>query len=96
MVFQIGDRVEAVVDHPDDNECLICGDQGTVRDIDSNIGVEWDKFCYGHNLRGNAQDGHGWWVRPSDIRLSLEEQLEDFPEFSADDIFNLFFEEESK
>ena len=41
--YQIGDRVEAIVNNPDESDYIMVGDTGTVCDIDGDhVGVDWD------------------------------------------------------
>lgn len=69
-MFEIGDRVCSIVDHPDDNQYIVIGSKGTVVYIDYNlIFVEWDDNVYGHTCDGRAKDGHGWNVEQFQIEL---------------------------
>jgi len=84
--FHIGDRVVAVVDHPDNNECIVCGSTGTVRSIDepreSVIGVEWDMDVNGHGLsdeygEDRCKYGYGWNVESDDIEVCTPDNDEE-------------------
>lgn len=70
MIFKIGDRVEALVDHICGNRILMCGDTGTVVRINPNdVGVQWDKVINGHSCWGSCIHGYGWFVSPNDIDI---------------------------
>lgn len=74
-MFNVGDRVECIVDHPDDNKLLLAGYFGTVCVLDSGphcVGVCWDEEIGGHSCWGACEYGHGWWMRPSEIELYQE------------------------
>ena len=60
----IGMRVVAcVTDYP-----IRRGDTGEICAVDGpTIGVRWDKDIGFHDCSGHCDDGHGWWVLPSDI-----------------------------
>ena len=69
-MFEIGDRVRSIVDHPDNHQYIVIGSKGTVVYIDYNlIFVEWDDYVDGHTCDGKATDGHGWNVEQSQIEL---------------------------
>lgn len=71
MRFKVGDRVEAIVDHPSRSAYIYAGDSGTVREVYDSIdaGVEWDnKFPDGHSCSGHCKEGYGWYVRQREIR----------------------------
>lgn len=43
---------------------------GTVRVVGGdNVGIEFDKNMYGHNLSGRCKDGYGWFVYYKHIEL---------------------------
>lgn len=70
MIFKIGDRVEALVDHICGNSILMRGDTGTVVRINPNdVGVQWDKAINGHSCCGSCIYGYGWFVGPNDIDI---------------------------
>lgn len=64
--FKVGDRVELVMDSGHLEE----GGMGTIEVIeDPSIGVTWDKYSiYNHNLGRRCKEGHGFWVRPKDVK----------------------------
>ena len=68
-MFNAGDRVVCIVDHPDDNETLIAGYLGTVcRMLSSKpIGVRWDEDIDGHDCGGCCECGYGWFVGINEI-----------------------------
>lgn len=75
--FDVGDRVELLVDHPDGNDDLICGCCGTVTEdtgydeAKSNwVSVCWDiEVAGGHDTGWPdlCPEGHGWNVERSDL-----------------------------
>ena len=84
-VFEMGDRVECIVDHPDDNEYLVIGSIGTVceeseDDVDDPfISVCWDEDIGGHDCDGSCEDGYGWRVFASQLALYQECDDKPFP-----------------
>lgn len=69
-MFQIGDRVCSIVNHPDNNECIVVGSAGTIVDIDGIvICVEWDEYVNGHSCDGSAKYGYGWNLEQHQIEL---------------------------
>lgn len=99
MTFQVGDRVEALCDHPQRNDYIRCGWTGTVVKVDDGyppIGVRWDDGspAYGletgngrlHDCHGECEDGYGWFVSTEEIRIIEEFIVEDF-DVTNDDIF---------
>lgn len=77
VVFNIGDRVMCIVDHPYDNEILVSGMCGTVVCADDyTIRVDWDDNIGGHSCGGKARRGHGWDMSPSKIVFADEEEFE--------------------
>ena len=74
MPFQIGDRVETVVDHPEGNPDIMVGMQGTVCELNTLeairfIGVMWDMPVKGgHTCDHNCPNGYGWRVWPDRIK----------------------------
>ena len=72
-MYEIGQRVELVIDHPDNNYSLVRGDTGTVVKVygdgaTQSIGVQWDKYVNGHDWASDTcLEGHGWWVFCTDI-----------------------------
>ena len=71
MPFYIGDRVEAVVDHPESNPSIRRGSTGTVCNVSGYvIGVRWDEPPErGHSCRNHCENGYGWEVYGRHIRL---------------------------
>lgn len=69
--FQVGDRVVAVIDFPQDNCSIQNGEDGVVCDIDEDgmIGVDWEFDVIGHSCSGHCKKGYGWYVYPSEIKL---------------------------
>lgn len=76
--FQLGDRVEAIVDHPSRNNYIGIGDAGTVCDLPplvNRVGVKWDNaFPNGHVCSGHCKDGYGWYVGVEEVMLHDEMQ----------------------
>ena len=70
MYFQVGDRIQAAIDHPDGNKVILCGDCGTVLvNFDGRLKVQWDKDVGGHTCGGRCENGHGWNVNEGDVML---------------------------
>lgn len=88
--FEIDDRVECILDHPDDNNDIVSGCIGTICQLDDGrIGVCWDKrVARGHDCDGNCTDGHGWYVECEYIRVI------ETGDFEVDEeMLNAFFSE---
>lgn len=90
-MFAIGDRVECIVNHPDNNDYIVVGSIGTVCEIcdddDDAIGVCWDDMGdSGHDCGGNCKSGHGWRVYPNQIILYQE--CDDTPYEFDEQLFN--------
>lgn len=79
MKFEVGDRVEAILDHIEGNETLLRGDTGTVVRVweDGNtVGVCWDfPVKGGHECGGYCERGYGWNVHTKDLKKSSQEML---------------------
>lgn len=90
--YQVGDRVELLVNNPENNSALVAGDLGTVCYVSKSgtrLGVSWDKEC-GHNCEGNCEDPHGWYVY-DDVVVPFDEGIDgDMDVFSDEDIRSLF------
>ena len=78
--FEIGDRVELIIEAPDGNSKLFVGSCGTVvcvvEDTPWNVGVEWDHNIGGHSLGGRCRSEHGWRVKETMIRHCQVEEFE--------------------
>ena len=87
-MFQIGDRVRLIKDHPDGNGSLHVGDTGTVCDQsgDGRPGVEWDVYFGGHDCFGNCRDGYGWYVYENQLEFAPIEEESDVE--TEDDAFS--------
>ena len=84
-MFRVGNRIRAIVDHPEGNHHIHEGDTGVVLASNSNYTkVRWDHDVHGHDCDGLCEDGYGWNVYNSTIELDREETLvfmeEDFSE----------------
>ena len=95
VMFEVGDRVECLVDHPDNNIDIVVGSLGTVcetrEEMELSIGVCWDnKIEDGHDCGGNCATGYGWRVHPSQIGLYQESNDDPF-EFDEHSLQNLLF-----
>ena len=99
-LYNIGDTVRAIRDHPDGNEDIVCGLTGVVaavRDDDEDmrcVGVCWDEdISGGHKLRckgvNSIDVSRGWWCLQKEIERIYETELE-APDLSDDDFMNLF------
>lgn len=74
--IEVGDLVEAIVDHPDRNKTILSGDRGVVCYVGVNnirIGVEWESEVGGHTCNGRCRGGRGWYVNHSDIAIVEKE-----------------------
>lgn len=72
--FNVGDRVVAITDCPNDGRYILRGYLGSVCDVhhDSGgytFGVDWDDLIGGHRCNGNCPSGHGWYVHGDEIEL---------------------------
>ena len=95
-VFNIGDKVECVLDSPGGNEDIAIGMQGVICKIFNSspcIGVRWDEEVFrGHDCQGTCAYGYGWFVKACDIK-----HIDDGDEFDADTTeFDKLFESFSK
>lgn len=82
-MFEVGDRVECIVDNPAENEHIFVGSLGTVCITGSrSVGVCWDEYVEGHTCHRTCEDDHGWFVDPSEIVLH---QCRDDEPFCFDD-----------
>lgn len=90
--FEIGDRVECILDYPDDNGDITVGCTGTIccfSDDDNSVGVCWDeKVSGGHDCCDNCEYGHGWYVNPKYICIVETEDFE-----VDEEMLNAFFSE---
>lgn len=80
MKFEVGDRVEAIVDHIADNETLLKGDAGTIVRVweggGNTVSVCWDfPIKSGHDCGGYCERGYGWNVHTGDLKKSSQEML---------------------
>ena len=81
--YQVGDRVRCIKNHPDGNENIVIGYEGTVVGFSNggyrDIGVEWDgQVTGGHNFGSLISSYRGWYV--------TGEEIEPIPDFSPDDV----------
>ena len=85
--FQIGDRVEAIVDFPADNTKIKRAMRGTICDFADGcnppIGIRWDEHINGHHCNGHCEYGYGWYV--FDYEICLCEETEDNLMYVAED-----------
>lgn len=82
-MFKVGDRVQSIVDYPDNNDNIVRGSTGTVVHCDDGIAfVEWDDFVNGHDCDGygNVEWGHGWNVNFDEIELEVDDVQYEFDE----------------
>lgn len=72
-LFDVGDIVVLIVDHPDNNGVLMAGDVGRIVCCDEcgdyDYGIEFEKRCSNHGCSGNAEYHHGWFVYEDQIEL---------------------------
>ena len=89
MKFNVGDRIECLVDNPASNPRLHVGSTGTIvhADHDEVIRVRWDleqpDLNFFHSCGGYCEHGYGWNVFDEQVCL-----VEDSPDIdiSADDL----------
>lgn len=76
-MFNVGDRVQAIVHHPSNSSVICIGDQGTVcyPEFGEMISVKWDQKVNGHDCWGSCEPGYGWRVMSHEISL-VEEELD--------------------
>lgn len=81
-VFEVGDRVECVIETPSGNDDIHIGCTGTVVVVlaydstDIPVGVEWDvPVRGGYSINRLCKYGHGWRVSPTEIKL-IEDDFE--------------------
>lgn len=87
--YYVGQRIEVVVNHPDDNEELIIGDRGTIKRVMSNltyaVSVEFDRpISGGWDCNGYCKHGYGWNLEEGQFIIIVEE--EDDSEIELDDM----------
>lgn len=90
-MFQIGDRVESIVDHPESSEEIVIGTQGVVCETSGStvVGVRWDIMLRrGHSCNGRCDKDHGWRVHMNKIRLVSEQPFVE--DESMDDLIRSF------
>lgn len=90
-MFQIGDRVESIVDHPQLNADIVIGTQGVVCETigPAVVGVRWDIMLRrGHSCNGRCDKDHGWRVDMNEIRLVPEQPFVE--DESMDDLIRSF------
>lgn len=90
-MFQIGDRVESIVDHPALNADIVIGTQGVVCETSGStvVGVRWDIMLRrGHSCDGRCDKGYGWRVFMNNIRLVPEQPFVE--DESMDDLIRSF------
>jgi hypothetical protein len=76
-MFQVGDRVVAVVDWPEGNEEIVIGSEGVVCFLDGRrIGVRWDNITNGHDCHKTCDRPHGWNVFGTDIELAVVDDFD--------------------
>ena len=68
--FSVGDRVKVVLLAL--NGWRLTGKTGTVVRIGRDVGVDFDNHISGHDCRGAAKNGHGWYVDASCLKLIPE------------------------
>lgn len=90
--FFVGDRVECVVNYPDDNPHIHIGSLGIVcrewKSGTDTLGVRWDDYVEGNNCNGTCEQGHGWFVYSYQIKLCEED--EDAEDINEDSFLKLF------
>ena len=93
LLYNKGDRVVCVLDHPDDKEEITSGMTGTVvADCKDMIGawvhIAWDEFVDGHSESDMCEYGYGWSCPREYVELFV-----DAPEYEdieiSDDIFSV-------
>ena len=93
-----GTRVVLVKDHPDGNDDLVIGCQGTVlRDYDCSDDYCWLSIGYdqpisgGHKCEGLCEDGYGWNTPPTYLEVLQESEINDEDILGIDELLSLMF-----
>jgi len=68
--IKVGNRIVGIAEYEGKN---LRGKKGTIREIyvmldEVRIGIEFDDFIGGHDLNGNAKEGHGWYVNSQKVQ----------------------------
>ena len=66
--YKVGDRVEYI---KREREKLPKGTRGTMLEPDG-LGVSWENFNTGHNLKGQIKDNSGWYMNSNDVKLIVD------------------------
>lgn len=86
-MFKEGDRVRAIVDHPDSNPNIKRYDEGIIVALDvinRKAGIRWDNFVGGHSVGDRCEQGHGWWTLYTEI-----ERIQQGFEFDTNNFLDL-------
>lgn len=80
--YQVGDRVQLLVNHPDGNKVLMSGATGTVVhvSISFSVGVCWDvpRGTPGfHHCQHHCENGRGWYVSARNLAKAMDLDLDD-------------------
>lgn len=70
MQYRVGDRVIAIQEY--DRNKNIINQEGIIIDINYDLkeyGVKFNNHIDGHDLNRRCEDGHGWWVLSSRLKL---------------------------
>lgn len=73
-MYTVGQRVELIVDRPDNNPHLKSGDGGIIMHIQhmsrgrERLAVQWDNKCGGHTCGGYCKPPYGWYVYNNVVR----------------------------
>jgi hypothetical protein len=94
-----GTRVVLVKDHPDGNDNLVVGCQGTVvkdyeyvNDHYCWLSVKYDQpFDGGHGCDGLCENGYGWNTPPSYLELLQESEISDEDILGIEELLSLMF-----
>lgn len=91
--YYVGQIVELLVDHPDNNKKLRAGDFGIVCNVEDFegeiIGVNWQRNIDGHSCSGTCEFGKGWNVGVKDIMPTVADDDDDIA--LNDALFNASF-----
>ncbi len=77
--YHVGDRVQLLVDHPENQSALRAGDTGIVVYVSGStrrVGVRWDverDTDYLHTCNGRCEGGYGWYV--DSCMIAPEEEI---------------------
>lgn len=91
--YYVGQTIELIVDNPDDNVDLMCGDRGVIKAVHNSIyydvGVDFERNFTG-SWDCNCGCEHGWNLKKYEFRVVTEDDDSevDFDELLFGDYIN--------